>query len=154
MLSGKKNICEEDGDQAWCIFDIDNFYQDDKEGFLKSIKDAIESNIKIAYANQCFELWVLLHFEKPTSAIERGNDIEKKIQQYFKDKKLGRFEKNQKVFQVLLSFQPQAIINAKKLLPNYERIDWNKVLSETGNPSTSIHFLVEEINRLTGYGGK
>lgn len=146
----EKEVCDEDGDQVWCIFDVDDFYQDDKEGLLKSIKDANENNIKIAYANQCFELWILLHFEKPTFAIARGADIEKKIQYYFKNNKLGRFEKNRKVFQILLPFQPQAISNAKKLLTSYERTDWNKVLSENGNPSTSIHFLVEEICKLIG----
>ncbi len=146
----EKEVCEEDGDQVWCIFDVDDFYQNNKNGLLKSINDARSNNVKIAYANQCFELWVLLHFEKPTFAIARGDDIEKKIQRYFKDNKFGQFKKNQKVFQILLPFQLQAIANAKKLLPSYGKIDWNKVLSESGNPSTSIHFLVEEINRLIG----
>lgn len=150
----KKNICEKDGDHVWCIFDVDDFYkkEEDKKGFLKAIKNATDNNIKIAYINECFELWILLHFEKPTVAISRGNDIEKKIQQAFNKNSLGIFKKNQKVFKTLLPFQAQAIKNAKKILSNYGSIDWDKMLNKKGNPSTSVHFLIEEIIRLIGEG--
>lgn len=153
----KENIFEEDGDQVWCIFDVDDFYktEKDKQKFLKLIGIARKNNIKIAYINECFELWILLHFENPTAPIRRGKDLEKKIQKAFKDNKLGEFEKNKEVFQTLLPFQPQAIKNSKKLLrTSYEKINWKKVLSAEGNPSTSIHLLVEEINKLIGVGSK
>lgn len=148
----KANIYEDDNDQVWCIFDVDDFYKKEKDrnDLLKAIKNAMNNNIKIAYTNECFELWILLHFEVPTGAVLRGNDMEKKIQQVFKKNGAGEFKKNQKIFQTLLPFQAQAIKNAQKLLSNYENIDWNKVLSEKGNPSTSIHFLIKEINRLIG----
>lgn len=144
----KKEIYEEDEDQVWCVFDVDDFYKNSKDKLLGAIKRAVENDIKIAYINECFELWILLHFERPTTPIRRGNDIEKKIQQAFKKNGLKKFKKNQKVFDILLPFQDQAGKNAEKLLSKYQRIDWNEKLSDKGNPSTSIHFLVEEINRL------
>lgn len=144
----KETFCEEDGDQIWCVFDVDDFYRDDKEGLLTAVKNAEENGIKIACSNECFELWLLLHFEKPTSAIARGSDLERRIAQSFRKNNLGSFKKNQRVFQALLLFQLGAIQNAKKLLPKYENIDWEKVLNDSGNPSTSLHFLIEEINRL------
>lgn len=145
----KEKIVEEDGDHVWCIFDVDDFYKNSKKELLEAIKIAVDNNIKIAYINECFELWVLLHFEKPTSPIPRGAVLEKKIQQAFKKNNLGVFKKNQKVFEVLLPFQGQAIKNARKLLSlDYEKIDWGSMLSDKGNPSTSFHFLIEEINRL------
>lgn len=144
----EKNVCEKDGDQVWCIFDVDDFYKNDKKGFLQAIKDACRNNIKIAYANECFELWILLHFEKPTNAISRA-DFEKKIKRFFKNKNLGNFTKNQKVFKILLPFQKNAIENAKKMgYEKYEKIIWKEALDEAGNPSTSIHFLVKEINKI------
>lgn len=143
-----KEILEEDNDQVWCIFDVDDFYQMNAKNFLEAIKDAHKNNIKIAYLNECFELWILLHFEKPTSAILRG-DLEKKIKQYFHEYKLGEFKKNQKIFRILLPFLPQALKNSQSLLPvRYENIDWGKALCEEGNPSTSLHFLVGEIELL------
>lgn len=139
----------EDGDCVWCIFDVDDFFKNGKKDFLNGIKRAEENNIKIAYANECFELWILLHFEKPTSSISRGRAVEKKIIQAFKKNNLGEFKKNHQVFQFLLPFQKNAIKNAKSLLPvKYREISWEKALSEKGNPSTSIHFLIEEIKKL------
>lgn len=141
-----KKINEEDGDKVWCIFDVDDFYKTSKKEFLKAIKEAKENNIKIAYINECFELWVLLHFERPSTLIPRGKAIEKKIQQAFKKNNLGDFKKNQKIFHRLIPFQTKALQNANKLLSvSYEEIDWEKVLSEKGNPSTTIHLLVQEI---------
>jgi len=147
----ERNVFKEDGDQVWCIFDVDDFYKKEqsKKELLKLIENAKNNDVRIAYTNECFELWILLHFEKPTSPICRGKNIEKRIQQIFKKNKLGEFKKNQKVFHILLPFQQQAIKNAQKLLSSdYEKINWEKVLSEEGNPSTSIHFLVEEIKLL------
>ena len=150
----KGKIDEEDNDQVWCIFDVDDFYQKNKKELLQAIKNAHRNNIKIAYINECFELWILLHFEMSTAQICRGNKIENKIQKTFKKNKLGEFKKNQKVFKILLPFQSEAIKNARQLLSvEYNKIDWKNVLSEKGNPSTSIHFLIEEINKLVG-GGK
>jgi hypothetical protein len=149
-----KNICEKDGDQVWCIFDIDDFYDDiDKNGkhtLMTAIKNAIQNNIKIAYANECFELWILVHFQKTATPIKRGNKIEKKIQEMFKKHKLPKFTKNQKVFDLLLPFQSNAIKNAKTVLADYAKINWDEKISKKGNPSTSIHFLVDEINTLIG----
>lgn len=143
-----KEINEKDNDQVWCIFDVDDFYKKDKDGLLQAIKDANKNNIKTAYANECFELWILLHFEKPTNAILRA-DFEKKVKRFFKKEKLGNFKKNQKVFKVLLPFQNTAIENAKNSgYKTYKRIIWNKALNKIGNPSTSIHFLIEEINKI------
>ena len=74
--------------------------------------------------------------------------MEEKIQKKFKSLKLGEFKKNQKIFNTLLSFQQKAISNAKILVPDYSKINWEIFLSKKGNPSTSIHFLIEEIIAL------
>jgi len=144
----KKNISNKDKDQVWCIFDVDDFYEKDKSGMIGAIKKAHKNNIKIAYTNECFELWIILHFELLTSPIKRGKDMEIKIQKLFKKYKLGTFKKNQKVFSLLQSYQNLAISNSKKLSPaSYDKIGWNKVLSGEGNPSSNIHMLIEEINK-------
>ena len=145
-----KDITEKDGDQIWCIFDIDSFAakKEDRDELLTLIEKAHLNKIKIAYINECFELWILLHFDAVTSSIKRGRELEEKIQKKFKSAKLGKFEKNQKVFAPLITLQKQAISNAKKLVPDYSKINWGRCLSHKGNPSTSIHFLIEEINNL------
>ncbi len=142
----KAEVCEDDGDQVWCIFDVDDFYKNDSKGLLAAVKKAINHNIKIAYANECFELWILLHFEKPNCQVCKGKDIENRIVEAFKKNKLGKFQKNKKIFQILFPFQGQAIKNARSIVSDYRKIDWQNKLSTKGNPSTSIHLLIEEIN--------
>lgn len=145
-----KNIHEDDKDQVWCVFDVDDFYKNDQKVFMAAVNKAIQNNIKIAYVNECFELWILFHFLKPTTPLKRGKDIDKKIQASFKKHKLGKFNKNQKVFDTLLPLQNIAVENAKKVIPTYNKINWENKLSKNGNPSTSIHFLVDEINAVIG----
>lgn len=144
----KDNFNENDGDEVWCIFDVDEFYTKNPELLIQTINQAEKNKIKIAYANECFELWILLHFDAPTSSIKRGSDLAKKIQSYFKKHKLGEFKKNQHVFQQIIPFQIEAIANSKKLFAQYSKQNWDKKLGKEGNPSTNIHLLVERILRI------
>ena len=54
-----------DIDQIWVVFDKDDL--DKSKGNRKNFEEAFnvanDLNIKIAYSNECFELWFLLHFE-------------------------------------------------------------------------------------------
>jgi len=135
----KGNINPDDGDMLWFVFDIDDFYC---SNLVNSIKKANKNEIKVAFSNECFELWILLHFQKPSGAILR-KDLGNKIRENIKG-----FKKGQNVFDLIIDKQDQAVKNAKALLKcPYEKIDWNLFLSKKGNPSTSLHFLIEIINK-------
>ncbi|MEU9564283.1 RloB family protein [Streptomyces sp. NPDC048161] len=47
----------EEYDQAWCVFDVDEFTDIDR-----AVTEAGRHGIEIALSNPCFELWLLLHF--------------------------------------------------------------------------------------------
>lgn len=145
----ENKISKEDGDQVWCVFDVDDFYSHNPQSLLSSIKKAKKNNIKIAFSNECFELWILLHFKTVSAPVFRNN-LCRDINKLFKKNKLKDFKsKNQKVFDELLPFQEMAIKNSKKLLSvKYNKIKWEWFLSEKGNPSTTVHLLVQEINNL------
>jgi hypothetical protein len=51
----EKNICDADGDQVWCVFDVDDFYKKEPKKFLAAIERAHRNGIKIAYTNECLE---------------------------------------------------------------------------------------------------
>lgn len=138
----QSNVNDEDNDQVWCIFDVDDFYKEDGDHFLKLIKQAHENNIRIAFVNECFEHWILLHFKKIDSQISRGAEIEKAINAEFKKRGLGRYKKNMNIFKILLPYQQDA-------LKNVEDIDWPSALGDSGNPSTSFHILINEILRIS-----
>jgi hypothetical protein len=50
---------QESYDQVWCVFDKDDFIDND---FNSAIQIAEANNFGVAYSNQSFEYWLLLHF--------------------------------------------------------------------------------------------
>jgi predicted nucleic acid-binding protein len=59
---------EEEFDQVWCVFDRDDFPVSD---ITRAVALAKKNNIKIAYSNESFELWYILHFQFLNTAIPR-----------------------------------------------------------------------------------
>jgi hypothetical protein len=93
-------------DQVWCVFDRDSHSQQD---YNEAFSFCREHDIKIAYTNEAFELWYLLHFNYYTTALNRA------MFQKMLDKLLGEtYKKNDRsMYEKLLDKQPVAISNAK-----------------------------------------
>lgn len=127
---------QEQYDQVWCVFDRDSFPAQD---FNEAISLAKRHDIKVAYSNEAFEIWYLLHFNYHTTAITRNGCIDKL------SKLLGKkYEKNQEnMYALLETRQASAIRNARKLLSQYTPGN-----PERDNPSTTVHELVEQLNRF------
>ena len=123
-------------DQVWCVFDKDDF---PIQNFNNAIDLANQKNIKVAYSNEAFELWYLLHFHYYNSGVSRN--------QYFAmlSKLLNApYKKNDTtMYQKLLDKQAVAISNAEKLLKTYHPANPGK-----DNPSTTVHHLVMELNKF------
>lgn len=137
----RKHFFLEDGDQMWCVFDVDNYWEDNNEEFRKALKFAEENVLKIAWSNECFEFWFLCYFGFYNSAIPRS-DYHKKLEKHFKDQSLGTYTKNMKdIFTHLSPYQETAIKNAKRLY---------KKGAVGNNPSTAVHLVAEELQRIFG----
>lgn len=147
-----------DFEYKWIVIDRDiervNGGGHDKEDFNNAMKDAKQLRIDIAYANDSFELWYLLHFDYRTTAILRDEILEKVIEK-LKAKNQHKFvnldsdnikEANytKHIFNELLELQDRAIKNAKKLLESHG----TEHNPEADNPSTTIHRLVELLNKF------
>jgi hypothetical protein len=128
-------------DQIWCVFDRDKDRKKptDKQSFNAAIQRAENNNIKIAYSNDAFELWYLLHFYYYNTAISR-QDYQKML-----TKLLGyEYQKNSEtIYDELKDKQVDAIKNAKRLLEKY-----NPPNPEGDNPSTTVYLLVETLNKF------
>lgn len=121
-------------DQVWCVFDRNSFPAD---SFNSALELAQRENIRVAYSNEAFELWYLLHFHYYHSATSRRDYVVKLGQL------LGQYEKNSdSMYDRLLDRQTEAIRNAQRLLSRYDPV--NPV---SDNPSTTVHLLVEELNK-------
>jgi len=127
---------QEDYDQVWCVFDRDDFTIQD---FNNAIKNAEGWGFQVAYSNEAFELWYLLHFELLSSGIPRSDYIKK-----LKSLLGHKYKKNSEtIYEELFEKQPTAIKNATTLLKQYQ--PRNPV---DDNPSTTVHLLVQQLNRF------
>mgnify|MGYP002344515796 CR=1 FL=1 len=133
----------ESNDECWVVFDKDDF----KEHFDNAISSAVANNLKVAYSNESFELWYLLHFSYFQSSVKRDIYI-KKLTELLRDLLKDRLVKYEKASQIMYSLvkdkEKDAIRNAKKLLSLH---DGAKAYSKK-DPSTSVHLLVESLNKL------
>ena len=125
-------------DQCWVVFDKDDFPAKD---FNEAITLAEKNGFKVAYSNQAFEYWFLLHFNLYKGPLHRNiyaGMLSKLIgMPYSKNEGFGAVLYNR-----LVTLQQQAIKNAKIVLSEISK----------GNPaaeesSTTVHLLVEELNK-------
>lgn len=122
-------------DQVWCVFDRDSF---PPNNFNRALSLAKANDIRIAFTNEAFELWYLLHFHFYNTGISRNQYIG------LLSKLLGRpYKKNDRdIYDLLLDKQPQAIKFATNLLATYSPSN-----PCNDNPSTAVHLLVLELNK-------
>jgi hypothetical protein len=132
-------------DDCWVVFDKDDF----NKNFNNAISKAQENKLKVAYSNEAFELWFLLHFCFMNSAISRSDYNNKLTENYIKltkDKKY-KYDKAKNVLpliEIIRSKELDAIKNSKKLINQHD--GENSFLKK--NPSTTVHLLVEDLNKL------
>lgn len=127
---------QKDYSQIWCVFDRDSFNPHNFNRAFQMISKY--KNIHIAYSNEAFELWYLLHFNYYDTAISRREYCE------ILSKLLGKkyTKKSDEIYELISSRENNAINNAKRLLASYPYEN-----PEKNNPSTTVFKLVEELNK-------
>ncbi len=131
--------------QIWCVFDKDSFSD---EQFNNAIMQAESKGYNVAWSNECFELWFILHFDYLQSAISRKEYFQK-IDKIFKEKNInnGIYEKNiEDIFKILEDKTNVAIKNSNKLLKLHE--DNGLRTCSAMKPATKVHVLVGELLSL------
>lgn len=121
-------------DAIWCVFDRDSF---PATYFNQALTLARQNGIDVAYSNEAFELWYILHYDYLDTGIGR-----EQYRQRLTELRGKWYEKNDATIYVeLLDKQATAIRNAKRLLAQYEPAN-----PEQDKPSTTVHLLVQVLN--------
>ncbi len=133
----------QDFDHKWIVIDRDqertNGGGHTLNNFNKAIFEAKKFKIEVAYANPCFEIWYLLHFEYRNTAIDRDELCERLKRDY-------QYSKN-KLFILSQEQQNKAIRNAQNLINSLNETP-GLVSPANNNPSTTVHNLVVLLNDI------
>jgi hypothetical protein len=127
--------------EVWCVFDRDSF---PVQNYHRAFELARANRIRIAWTNEAFELWYLLHFNYHDTAISRNAYSTKLLPHFNYDKA------DDTIYHKVIARQEIALHNARRL----EKY-WNESGErhpERQNPSTSMHRLVEFLNALAELG--
>lgn len=137
-------------DQVWCVFDKDS---NSSQNFNTAIDSANTLKFGIAWSNQAFEYWFILHFEDHQGGAMNREDYNDKINKYINP--FGAVydgESNKKVtdkfFNLMCGTDPitgnartaLAIARARRNLAFH-----NPANPATAESSTTVFMLVEEI---------
>ena len=123
--------------EVWGVFDRDSFQAQNFNGALNLAK---RKGIKIAYSNQAFEIWFLLHFHYHTTGTNRS--LYKKMLSHPKRLGFTYAKKDTDMYDILKDRQAIAIQNAERLLQSYSPHH----NPEKDNPCTTVHHLVQALN--------
>ncbi len=145
FIGNKSNGFDKDIDECWVVFDKDAFDQD----FDNAIEKASKSGLKVAYSNESFELWFLLHFDFMDSAVGRKEYNKRITEKYIAETgdKRYRYDKVDAVLpliKIIKDREKDAIRNAKTLIKKHGQA---QPISKR-NPSTKVYLLVERLNKL------
>ncbi len=126
-------------DEVWIVMDRDSFPPHD---FDNAIKSAEAKGYKLAWSNECFELWILLHFKDVIHTISRA-EIYKELSAIF-GFNYERDGKNKQLFSLIRKHdgcENDAIDRAKRLWGN------KNYIPHQANPATGVFKLIETLNK-------
>jgi hypothetical protein len=136
VLCAEELCAEEQFDTVWCVFDRDSF---SPERFNAALEMAAARRMSVAYSNEAFELWYILHFDYLQSGLPRAG-----YEAILTDRIGTPYRKNDPMtFERLRDRQTTAIRNAQRLLAQYDPRS-----PERDNPSTTVHLLVEYLRKF------
>ncbi len=141
-------------DQVWCVFDADPKPDNAKqsENFNAAVKLAVKNDFGIAYSNQAFEYWIILHLDDHQGGGMNRSDYNKKINTLLKPYGLvydGEGNKliTEEIFEILDGIDEKTLTERKVLAitrakRNYDLFD--HVTPSSEESSTTVFRLVEE----------
>lgn len=142
-------------DQVWCVFDKDEF---PNENFDNAVSKANSLGYRVAYSNQAFEFWLILHFEGHNGGAMHRDDYCGRLNRHLVNFDLV-YNCDSKIispefFELMLSLTERSTKDRPQTLQDLaiERSIKIEAYHEGETPanaesSTLMHKLVEELNK-------
>lgn len=131
--------------QLWVVFDYDIRHEvNEAFDYSQAIELAHRNGLQVAYSNDSFELWFVLHSRFHNTAITREGYYEILSSElncnYEEDGKTKEFARS--LYQIFLPTQKDAIQNARRLFEDNRHLNFHD-----RNPCTTVFQLVEQLNK-------
>jgi hypothetical protein len=127
----------------WCVLDRDSF---PLQNYSRAFQLAGNERFQMAWANEAFELWYLLHFNYHDAGISR-TEYQQRLNAHLTEP----YDKaDDRIFEKIYPYQQAAMRNARRLEKHWREM--GERFPERQNPSTSVHKLVEFLNELAELG--
>ncbi len=147
-------------DHVWVVFDKDSLDQTagNRNRFDAAFKIANKERINVAYSNECFELWLLLHFNEipANKPLNRYDDIYPMFENALNEARerhgkgtisYDHKHPNPDVLEAVRLYGSQeGAIRRARSLDDYHTE--NAHIPIESNPNTLVYRLVEELNNL------
>lgn len=121
---------------VWCVIDRDDHPLDRYRAAFRLAENC--PDVTVIWANECFEIWYLLHFCYRDTSIRRGDIFRELEKPGYLNRRYNKADAE--VFDLLKDRCDDAIRNARRLL---QFSGSNEV-----NPSTNLHELVGKLREL------
>ncbi|MDR1406910.1 MAG: RloB family protein [Tannerella sp.] len=147
-------------DEVWAVFDKDDANKSDgnRQRFSDAFEVAKENAIKVAYSNEVFELWLLLHFvdidsNTPISRQDIYSRLETNINKGRTDATQIRYNHKRvdtDIIDLILNSgnENEAIKRAKHLDNEHKKKGTQPI---DANPNTKVYSLVEQLRELQSW---
>lgn len=138
-------------EEVWCVFDKDTF---PAQNFNAAISLAETNGLKVAYSNQAFEYWFILHFEDHQGGGMNRSEYNDTINEYLETFGItydgaGSKMVSQELFEILMSNENEGRLRVELAVDrarrNYDRCDHTSPATEES--TTTVFKLVEEIQK-------
>ena len=134
-------------DHVWVIFDKDSFLGDYFDNAIYSCAGR-KKLYGVAWSNECFELWYLLHFKDQKTGLGRQaiyRALEKGLGIVGYEKLKGEAGRTVHERMALHANQATAIVRAKKLYADWNDPHVQRTPPSQQNPCTTVFLLVEKL---------
>lgn len=138
--------------QVWCVFDIDNTFEENS--LIQAIKLAEDNNINIAFSNIAFEVWLLSHYKQVEKRMDNNQLIKEIDDLCKKELKISNgYDKSNKellknyfmpkisyaITNAKINYQKRVLQHEKQYFGNqgYRIWEWNS--------STNVYMLIEAL---------
>lgn len=140
LLEYARNTVDKEFPQAevvWLMYDKDDFPLDNFDNTQYSAEGKMDARkYRVAWSNECIELWFLLHFQE--LSVNVGRERYRELLKGYCD-----YEKNMKnIFEILCDKTEDAIARAKRQYEAYGNAAPSQMC-----PATRVYQLIEELQK-------